>query len=155
MKRILLILSLIGVLYSCGSETNESTPTDPIIAKWQPEKLVPVIQVVGEISSMEFVYPHKANCDKDYIEFLENNISKTFQHQDDCSVTFTEQTWSKNENTITFTMLGTEIQGTIITLNDNEFVIQSDVSQYASLIAEYYPEIGIPQQAKINLYLNK
>ncbi len=153
----------IAMLAGCSSDDGGNTPgqdtpapSDPIVAKWTPEKIVPVVPVIGEVDEYAQNYPHQQGCDKDYVDLQPQHVMKIYQHNADCTVNEQTETWQKNNTTITINVLGTEIEGTIISpAEGNQLIIESEAQEYQSIIEQYYPGIPIPEGTKIRLYLNK
>lgn len=155
-----LAISLLFVGTSCVNDDrgieDVVPPKDALIGQWIPEKIVPVVLVLGEVAQYMQPYPHQSGCEKDYIDLQDNHLMKTAQHAADCTLTQENSSWEKDGTTITITLFNTTIEGTIVSeMGANPLIIDSDASAYQSVIEQYFPGVPIPNGTKIRLYLNK
>lgn len=156
MKKILGLLLLAPLVWSCSSDADGDTPQSALVnTQWTPEKVVPVIPFIGESDDYAQFYPHQTNCDKDYVVFLEQNEMKTYTHSETCVVDEQVQNWQEDGNNITIEYMGYNISGQMSGENSNQMVIESDLSEYADLIADLDLDIPSIDGITVKLYLNK
>lgn len=157
MKKIFFLFMLIPLIWSCSSDDNGNNDQkkELVDTKWAPEKVVPVIPLLGESEELTQYYPHQAGCDNDYLVFLVQDVMITYLHDASCNVSEQEQNWHKDGPTMTVEFMGYTISGEVSGTNSNQMIIESDISEYAELIGEIYPNVPIPAGSKIKLYLNK
>lgn len=161
MKKYFLLLSLGSVLgfTACSSDDSSGNQVEQngLRGKWVPEKASAVI-LGQEIPDYTYQYPHTAGCTKDYIELLDNNISNVHRFEGTaCAESNTQQSWSREGNILTLTVLGQQISGEIKTETNTLLVLESNASEYAEIISMIAPEIppALLATAKIRLTLNK
>src|SRR5690606_39096241 len=67
-----------------SSDDDGNTPQSALVnTQWSPEKVVPVLPLVGESEDYAQYYPHQSGCDKDYLLFLDQGEMKTYVHEPD------------------------------------------------------------------------
>lgn len=161
MKKIyFLSLSLVMLsAFSCSSD-DSSTEKEVIVIQQNKEWVPQKVELVSSLFPYSFDYPHAEGCDKDYIKLMENSAAKLYEHADTtCAVTESSQIWNRNGNQISFSLMGNQVSGTVVLENENQLVIESQVSQYSAYIQEFYPEYAqyLPMLGNANakLTLNK
>lgn len=156
MKKILGLLLLTPLVWSCSSDDDSTSQQSVLVnTQWTPEKVVPVIPFIGESDDYAQFYPHQTNCDKDYVVFLEQNEMKTYTHSETCVVDEQVQNWQEDGSNITIEYMGYNISGQMSGENSNQMVIESDLSEYADLIADLDLDIPSIEGITVKLYLNK
>lgn len=156
MKKILGLLLLAPLVWSCSSDDDSTSQQSVLVnTQWTPEKVVPVIPFIGESDDYAQFYPHQTNCDKDYVVFLEQNEMKTYTHSETCVVDEQVQNWQEDGSNITIEYMGYNISGQMSGENSNQMVIESDLSEYADLIADLDLDIPSIEGITVKLYLNK
>lgn len=156
MKKIFGLFLLAPLIWSCSSDDDSTSQQSALVnTQWTPEKVVPVIPFIGESDDYAQFYPHQTNCDKDYVVFLEQNEMKTYMHNETCMVDEQVQNWQEDGNNITIKYMGYNISGQMSGENSNQMVIESDLSEYADLIADLNLDIPSIDGVTVKLYLNK
>lgn len=137
MKKILFLLPLLTILFSCSSD--DSSKKEEII-EWIPKQ----IAIVNSSTPIHaFEYPHQQGCEPDFIRLTENNAAVFIEHEEGtCNIIETAQEWNRSGNQISFTIFDTVINGTIITDINNVLVIEADASQFTEIIILMYPDLA-------------
>jgi hypothetical protein len=125
-KFFAIALAVGALSFSCSDDDNENPLGGDFTARWNP------VKTVIKISEETFTENYEGNepgCDKDYIEFTDDNQVRDVIYFRNASDVCTEdtaanQTYQRNDNTLTIS--GGEYGGTyeIIKLTNSELQIQ-------------------------------
>lgn len=151
-----LLLFATGCSSDDGGDTGTLPPKELLLGKWAPDKIVPVLPVIGEVAIYAQNYPHQTGCEKDYLELQTHQILKTVQHASNCSTTETVSNWEKNGTSLKIILMNTTVEGILIsTEGQSPMILESDASAYQEIIGQLLPGVTLPSGTKIRLYMNK
>lgn len=123
----ILFLSVVAAgltLTSCNKDDDKKNAS--IEGKWTASKQGISAQGVESLSD----YPNEPGCNKDYVEFNEGgNFKDVSYFGDDCEMDTTTGTWSRNNNTLTYTVDGETETSEIVNLTDNELKIKTSLNE--------------------------
>lgn len=138
-----------------GDKDEEEEETNLLMGKWIPSS-VKVSAMGNELANLP--YPHREECDKDYLEIKKIDASFTY-HGDTCKIESQTEKWSQDKDLLKINLLGTDIEAIIIENTATSLIISGNGQQFESLIPIFLPDANIPPfllaTAVIELTLNK
>ena len=138
-----------------GDKGDNEEETNLLIGKWIPSN-VKVSAMGNELTNLP--YPHREECDKDYLEIKKVDASFTY-HGDACKIESQTQKWSQDKDLLKLNLLGSDIEAKIIENTTSSLIISGNGKQFENLIPIFLPDANIPPfllaTAVIELTLNK
>ncbi len=109
-----------------------------VVGKWIPQNIL-VTAMGTEVANES--YPHKATCDKDFLEFKNDLTVELGIHADDCTLTTSGADWNIQGTTLNFNVLNNNFTATIVSNTDNKLIIKANGAQFAPLVPILFPDV--------------
>lgn len=156
MKRFILALVILYGLASCSSDDNTSKERSELLGKWIPQTAY--VNVLG--ADMEESYPHRINCEKDFLDIEDTKTTFAF-HSDNCQENKFTDSYKHSKNKISLNLLGTKVELEVLSNTDNSLRLKGTGEDFKSLIPVLFPDyaqmlpIGILPMVNVELVLTK
>ncbi len=116
-------------------EEEEEEEVNILHGKWIPQ--VAHVDALG--NAIEENYPHKDDCDKDYLE-IEAEVSKFGMHAENCDLEVFSQEYVLDGDSISLNLLSFDVNLTIVDNTEDTLILGGNGVAFAPLIPLLFPE---------------